>query len=247
MRIRKSEKLFGFTSEYRRAPSPPTPWDSAAAIVAAAGLLCEINRSSCAEVSINLQSSNYQKEGLEIVNEEKGKMDIAGKSSDDKEEEMKPEENIGDNEEIKNEKEPARKRREKEVEATGMTKCKKMNDEGCHCNLSQLSSYLPSSEERISGDDRGISGIASNSYDDYCVLGIDSRETTSRGNKRSGLDDQFVREAMADGLNGADEEAIGSANLCNFNYKKKMKPPKKRGRKPMKARSLKSLLSFRVC
>ncbi|PKU67905.1 uncharacterized protein LOC110097667 [Dendrobium catenatum] len=237
MRIRNSEKLLGFASEYRRAPSPPSPWDSAAAIVAAAGLLCEINRSSCAEVSINLQSSNYQKEGLEISNEEKEKMDIAGKSSDDKEEEVKPEEKIGDNEEIKNEKEPARKRREKEVEATGMTKCKKMNDEGCHCNLSQLSSYLPRSEEQISGIDRG-SGIASNSYDDYCVLGIDSRETTSRGNKSS---------ALADRLNGADEEAIGSANLCNFNYKKKMKPLKKRGRKPMKARSLKSLLSFRVC
>ncbi|KAL0920507.1 hypothetical protein M5K25_009647 [Dendrobium thyrsiflorum] len=226
MRIRKSEKLLGFTSEYRRAPSPPTPWDSAAAIVAAAGLLCEINRSSCAEASINLQSWNNQKEELEIANEEMG---IAGKNSDDKEEEVKPEEKIGDNEEIKNEKEPARKRREKEVEATGMTKCKKMNDEGCHCNLNQLSSYPPRSEERISGDDRG-SGIASNSYD-----------------SRSGLDDQFDSEAMADGLNGGDEEAIGSANLCNFNYKKKMKTLKKRGRKPMKARSLKSLLSFKVC
>ncbi|KAH0463318.1 hypothetical protein IEQ34_007900 [Dendrobium chrysotoxum] len=244
MRIRKSEKLLGFTSEYRRAPSPPTPWDSAAAIVAAAGLLCEINRSSCAEVSINLQSSNNQKEGLEIANEEKEEMGIAGKNSDDKEKEVKPEEKIGDNEKIKNEKEPARKRREKELEATGMTKCKKMNDEGCHCNLSQLSSYLPRSEDRISGDDRG-SGIASNSYDDYCVLGIDNRETT----RSSGLDEQFDGEAMADGLNlnGADEEAIGSANLCNFNYKKKMKPLKKRGRKPMKARSLKSLLSFKVC
>lgn len=95
---------------------------------------------------------------------------------------MKTEEKIADNnEEIKNEKEPA-----------SMKKCKKMND-------------------------------------DYCVLGIEIRETNIGG------------------LNAADEEAIGTANLCNFNYKRKMKPLKKRGRKPMKARSLKSLLSFRVC
>ncbi|XP_020591244.1 uncharacterized protein LOC110032073 [Phalaenopsis equestris] len=58
---------------------------------------------------------------LEIANDKEDETAVAGKSSDDKEDEEKQE--------------------EREVEATGMMKCKKITGEEWLCKLKELSSY----------------------------------------------------------------------------------------------------------
>ncbi|KAH0463146.1 hypothetical protein IEQ34_007728 [Dendrobium chrysotoxum] len=280
MRGRKPEKLLGCTADHRTALPPPIPYDSDAAISAAAALLCELKRSSSVNNSINLRLSNRLQEAeMEATNEEQmsgfenGFGDIDGEEKEETEEKVEEKKGQG------------RKRREKEMESSGsdaMIKCKKTDGKGWHCkrlaqsphslcsyHLTQLRSYRTRFDDQVSGDHRkkyafsvDSGGSASNYYYYYSILGPwwgkrrGPVNESSEGNEENGISSKDCNGKSADSEAAVDvdtvdeeeeveEEEDYGESYGNVPYMKKKKTKrmiKRKGRKPVKARSLKSLL-----